>query len=323
LRNGHGTRTGEISVEDAVTGKPGYLRLSCHPQRAEEGQMGPAEAVMILVHDVTEEATARRDLEKRLRDVRDELEAVRREAEAEAARHGEQSERLIEANRRLEEANRELTALNGELRSNNEEAMLSTEEAQAATEEVETLNEELQATIEELNTTNEDLQARSGELRELARTREEERRAAEASRRRLEAILGGMGDAVMAVDADGRVMFSNEVFRETFGDGQAGDLESSRKLGGLVPLDENGEEFAPGAAPQARAARGETFEMRFAAAGGNGALLRFDARGQPIDGGGGVILLRPVDQSVSQSVGQPGGARDRRPQVDADEGPKD
>ena len=137
--------------------------------------------------------------------------------------------------------------------------------------------------------------------RQLARARErekeireEERRSSESSKRRLEAILSGMSDAVLAVDADGRVLFSNEVFTRTFGDGEPGDLDDGARLGRTVPLDEAGGHLAPDDLPQKRATRGESFEMRFALP--EGASLRiFEVQGRPIEGadiGGGVLLIR-------------------------------
>jgi two-component system CheB/CheR fusion protein len=254
--------------------------------------------VAIVVNDVTDIGKERRELQERLEG-----------SEAERSRLEAQNGRLIESNRRLQEANGELTALNDEMQASYEDALLAAEEAQAATEEVETLNEEmqatneeletlneeLQATIEELNTTNDDLQARTAELRELARIREEERRSSEASRRRLEAILSGMSEAVLAVGADEKVLFSNQIFSETFGDGEPGDPDGTQKLGRSVPLTEGGGEMPAEETPQRRAVRGESFETRFAVKGKEGSLRLFEVRGRPIDGedvGGGVIVIR-------------------------------
>ncbi len=313
FRDGEDADTGPFAIQDAATGDASHLRLVCRPMRA-EGEGGMTRTVAIVVNDLTEAARTTRELEERLESVQANLERLRRDSEAEAARLRGQNERLVEENRRLEGANRELTELNQELQIASEEAMISAEEAQAATEEVETLNEEmqatneeletlneeLQATIEELNTTNEDLQARSAELQELARAREEERRSAEASRRRLEAILGCIGDAVLAVDAEGRVLFTNEVFRETFGDGKKGEPERASRLGDVVPLDESGDRLPPEKTPQARAARGETFEMRFAVEGRDGTRRVFEARGRPMDGqagGGGGVVIRRAEEA--------------------------
>ncbi len=314
FRNGAGFNSGEFALEDAATGEARYLRLDCYPQRA-EGEPRLPETVMVLVNDVTQDARARRRLEERIEALEKEIEVLGREAEAEATGLRTQNERLIEANRRLEEANQELADLNEQLQVAYEESLVLAEEAQAATEEVETLNEELQATneeletlneelqatIEELNTTNEDLQARSAELQEMARSREAERRESEAARRRLQAVLQGIGDAVLAVSAQSEVLFSNEVFSETFGDGKPGEQDAGSLLGDFAVLDENGERMPREATPQVRAARGESFEMRFAIEGENGARRSFEARGLPLDGedggaGGGVIVVRKVTE---------------------------
>ncbi|MEW6636593.1 MAG: CheR family methyltransferase, partial [Actinomycetota bacterium] len=311
FREGEAAATGEIAIQNAREAGQRYLRLVCYPRRV-AGDRGPAGTVMIVVQEVTGAVATRKELEGRLEELRTESERLRRESEAEATRQRLQNERLLEANRRLEEANRELTRINEDLQSSYEDALLSTEEAQAATEEVETLNEELQATneeletlneelqatVEELNATNEDLQARGTELQELARKHEEERREAEKARMRLEAILSGISDAVLAVGFSGEVLFSNEIFRRTFGDGEPGDPDAGRKLGRLLPLDEEGRPIPQEQTPQARASRGETFEMRFAARAGGG-LRRFEARGRPIDAGdtaGGVVVIRELPE---------------------------
>ena len=51
--------------------------------------------------------------------------------------------------------------------------------------------------------------------------------------------------------------------------------------------------------PQARAARGEAFEVWSAAEGSDGVPRRFEAKGRPIDGetaGGGVIVIRRIPE---------------------------
>ena len=307
FRDGEYARTAEFVVEDPTSGEFSYLQMNCHPQRT-ENERGMAETMVVVVSDVTEAAQARRKLEEELTATRTEFESYRREAEAETSRQKAQNERLIETNRQLEEATRELTNLNQELRISNEEAQLVTEEAQAATEEIEvlneelqatneeleTLNEELQATIEELNTTNEDLQARTAELQELARTREGAHRTSEVSRRRLETILLNMSDAVLAVDAEGEVLFVNEAFEETFG---VASSEAAELLGDSVPVDENSERLAPEETPHVRAARGESFEMRFAIER-DGTRHLFVAKGEPMSdtaAGGGVLVIRKTD----------------------------
>ena len=219
--------------------------------------------------------------------------------------------RLTEKNLRLEEANRDLGQLNEELQAAHEESLVNTEEAQASAEEVETLNEELQATneeletlneelqatVEELNTTNDDLQARATELQELAQSREEERQLTEAGRKRaeqlveelqsersrLEAILVNISDAVLAVDAEGQVVFSNQIFEETFGEH---DGAKRGMLGSAEVLDEGGDTLPLEAAPQLRAAKGESFTMRFAISGEDGTRRRFEVKVRAIEGDG-------------------------------------
>jgi two-component system, chemotaxis family, CheB/CheR fusion protein len=286
FREGRITQADEFAVEETATGEPRYLRLTCHPRRTEtEGQR--VRHVLVAVEDVTAEVRMRR---------------------------------LVEKNLRLEEANRELGQLNEELQAAHEESLVSTEEAQASAEEVETLNEELQATneeletlneelqatVEELNTTNDDLQARATELQDLAQSREEERRLTEEGRRRaeelvdqlqdqrsrLEAILANISDAVLAVDTDGQVLFSNQVFEKIFGEHTGAELG---QLGSTEVLDESGEKLPSEATPASRAAGGESFAVRFAVRGQDGAPRRFEASGRPIEGDGvtgGVLVIR-------------------------------
>jgi two-component system, chemotaxis family, CheB/CheR fusion protein len=288
FREGRTTQADEFAVEGAATGEPSYLRLTCHPLRTgDEGRR--VKSVLVTVENVTAAVRMRR---------------------------------LTEQNLRLEEANRDLGQLNEELQAAREESLVNTEEAQASAEEVETLNEELQATneeletlneelqatVEELNTTNDDLQARATELQELAQSREEGRRLTEVGRQRaeelvdqlqdqrsrLEAILANISDAVLAVDTNGQVLFSNQVFIKTFGEHTG---EEQGPLGSTEVLDESGEKLPPEAMPSSRAAGGESFAMRFAVGGQDGALRRFEARGRPIEGDGvkgGVLVIREV-----------------------------
>jgi two-component system, chemotaxis family, CheB/CheR fusion protein len=288
FREGKSTQADEFAVEEVSTGEPSYLRLTCYPRHTEaEGHR--VRSVIITVEDVTAAVRMRR---------------------------------LTEKNLRLEEANRDLGQLNEELQAAHEESLVKTEEAQASAEEVETLNEELQATneeletlneelqatVEELNTTNDDLQARATELQELAQSREEERQLTEEGRRRaeglvdqlqdqrsrFEAILENISDAVLAVDKEGQVLFSNQVFEETFGE-HAG--EEWDPLGSREVLDESGEKVPSESTPSSRAAKGESFAMRFAVRDQDGTLRRFETRGRPIEGDGvtgGVLVIREI-----------------------------
>jgi two-component system, chemotaxis family, CheB/CheR fusion protein len=288
FREGTTTQADEFAVEAAATGEPSYLRLSSYPLRTGDEERR-VRSVLVAVEDVTAAVRMRR---------------------------------LTEKNLRLEEANRDLGQINEELQAAHEESLVNTEEAQASAEEVETLNEELQATneeletlneelqatVEELNTTNDDLQARALELQELAQRREEERQLTEDGRRRaeelvdqlqdqrsrFEAILENISDAVLAVDTGGQVLFSNQVFEETFGE-HTGAEQSL--LGSTEVLDEDGQELPSESTPASLAAEGESFAMRFAVRSQDGTLRRFEARGRPIEGDGvtgGVLAIREV-----------------------------
>lgn len=102
----------------------------------------------------------------------------------------------------------------------------------------------------------------------------------------LETTLQAMSHAVLAVNEGGETLFGNDLFKETFDDGAS-------LSDGFALLDEDGRRLPPEETPQARAARGESFEMRFAVEE-NGVRRRFEARGRPIDGGGGVIVFQEV-----------------------------
>ncbi|HKH36218.1 MAG TPA: CheR family methyltransferase [Rubrobacter sp.] len=288
FREGRTTQTNEFAVEEIATGGTQLSTAHLPPLHTEaEGQR--VRSVLVAVENVAAAVRMRRFTEKNLR---------------------------------LEESNRDLSQLNEELQAAHEESLVNTEEAQASAEEVETLNEELQATneeletlneelqatVEELNTTNDDLQARATELQELAQSREEERQSTEAARRRaeelveqlqsersrLEAILANFSDAVLAVDTNRQVLFSNLVFQNSFGEHTG---EAQDQLGSTEVLDESGEKLPSESTPSTRAARGESFAMRFAVGGHDGALRRFEARGRPIEGDGvtgGVLVIREV-----------------------------
>ncbi len=281
----------EFAVEEVTTGEQRYLQLTCYPY-SDEGKEVQEEAVMIVVSDITDTAGARLELEERQAETAAELEKVGREAQEEKERQETQNQRLIEANRQLAEANQELISLNEELQATNEQYLISSEEAQASAEEVETLNEELQATneeletlneelqatIEELNTTNEDLQTRSVELQEYARTSAEEQA-------QLQAILESMPEAVLVVNAAGRTVLTNATYRHLF---DADSFEALNTSGSPLPSDQT---------PQGRAARGESFTMKFAVEENGDTRRYFEAEGRLIGGEagrGGVIVLREI-----------------------------
>ena len=135
------------------------------------------------------------------------------------------------SNRRLSRANDELTALVAQLRIANQTMLQSSEEAQSGREEVETLNEEFQATneeletlneeltasVEELRVANEDLAARTEELRLQAVALEEQKQHREEEHSRLESVLASLGDAVVAVDHEGRTLATNPAYDRLFG----------------------------------------------------------------------------------------------------------
>lgn len=292
FRSGDTTQTGEFVVEETTTVEPRYLRLTCHPQ-SEDGKGSRSDNLLVVVEEVTASIRVRR---------------------------------LTEKNRQLEEANRDLSRLNEDLQAAHEESLVNTEEAQAAAEEVETLNEELQATneeletlneglqatIEELNTTNDDLQAQSTELQELAQGREDERQAAEeargraedlveqvrSERSRLKAILANISEAVLAVDTEENVLFSNQIFEETFGSSFGAPSGSdSGELVSVELLTEAGQGLPEEEVPWTRAASGEAFVARFAIRNEDGGLRHFEAKNRHIEGDGvtgGVLIIREV-----------------------------
>jgi two-component system CheB/CheR fusion protein len=251
------------------------LQLDAFPY----GPLADGESLaLLLVSDVTATVQARRQAEQLAGRVRE----------------------VSETNRQLLEANRELIEANADLLTENEELLVGQEEAEAATEEVETLNEELQATneeqetlneelqatVEELNTTNDDLQARGQELQVTAV-------ALEAERSQLQAILGGMGDAVLVLDASGEPVLTNASYDRLLGTPRAP----------LAPEDEQGQPLPPEMGFAERARRGETYSMQFTLTSEDGSRRWFEARGQPvrIETGerGSVVTVRDVtDRSL-------------------------
>jgi two-component system CheB/CheR fusion protein len=305
----------------------GDLEIACYPQRFEAGA-AVTECVLVLVADVTDTCARIGDLERKAatesaagataarrademkaalatvtednRGLRVEVEALRAaqlRSEAGRVEAAANLERLTETNRRLASANDELAGAIERLRGVNEELVVRTEEAQAAHEEVETLNEEfqasneelealneeLQATVEELSTTNNELEARNVEIADLAR-------ATQAEREKLAATLLGIGDALLAVDPEGRPLFQNPAYAETFGEG-------------VTLCDPDGRPLPPASAPAARAARGDVFREDLTIAEPSGVVRYFEACGHPIQGptghAGGVVVIRDItDRSV-------------------------
>jgi two-component system CheB/CheR fusion protein len=281
----------ELAATETATGENRYVELACYPQKLGDGAER-VDAALVTVTDVTEKTLGRRALE----------EAVARQR-AETERSEILMKRLAEANQQLLDANQNLSNDNVELRSANEEFLVASEETQAATEEIETLNEELQATneeletlneelqatVEELNTTNDDLQARTAEMQEVAVSLEIQRRASETEAERLEAILGGIGDAVLVVDHTGAATLANGRYTEFFGGPKAT----------FVAEGEDGQPLPPEATPQQRAARGDSFSMQFTVTAPDGTRRWFEANGQPLSSAterSGVLVIRDITE---------------------------
>lgn len=310
---------------------------SAEPSGAAGGEAGQVESVLILIVEVTETVETRRELEQgntrlsaqteelrvanatltanneETRRANADLAAAHQQTEQVAARHAQQIEVLAEANRDLLAANAEVTRANSELRSTLDYLLVTNEESQAATEEVETLNEEMQATneeletlneemqatVEELNTANADLVARGDELQSLAVSQE-------VQKAQLEAILTGLADAVLVVTPEGRPLLMNAAYRRLFGVGAASASRDGEPLDAgdgppAVMTDEHSRPLLPGATPQERAARGETFSMSFTLATPSGGERRWlEAVGQPVAGDGeqqwGVVVVRDITE---------------------------
>jgi two-component system CheB/CheR fusion protein len=213
-------------------------------------------------------------------------------------------ERATIANRRLLRANDELTALVAHLRLSNQTMLQSSEEAQSGREEVETLNEEFQATneeletlneeltasVEELRVANEDLAARTDELRLQAVALEEQKQHGDEEHNRLQSVLASLGDAVVAVDHDGRSLATNPAYDRLFG-GPDAEIRPEDLAGLPLPKMEW---------PQQRAARGEAFRMEFAVSDPDGTRRWFEAVTEPLTSQdrtwGGVVAVRDVSE---------------------------
>lgn len=124
-------------------------------------------------------------------------------------------------------------------------------------------------------------------------------RRTERQRAWLERILRSIGDAVVVVDASGARIATNAAY----------DGLCEAAGGNLVPLDDHGRRLPGPRWPEARAARGETFEMPFTLATADGERRWFEARGGPTRDttadrrgrtvGGGVVVIRDItDRSL-------------------------
>ncbi len=272
------TSVNEVEAIDAVEG----ARFVETVVRPNERRPGTIEGAIIELNDITEAERDRRAsqlAERRL-------------------------ERVTVVNRRLLRANDELTALVAQLRLSNQSMLQSSEEAQSGREEVETLNEEFQATneeletlneeltasVEELRVANEDLAARTEELRLQAVALEEQKQHREEEHNRLQSILASLGDAVVAVDHEGRTLATNPAYDRLFG-GPDAEIQPEDLAGLPIPTAEW---------PQHRAARGDRFRMEFAVSDPGGTRRWFEAVTEPLMNQdrtwGGVVAIRDVSE---------------------------
>ena len=119
---------------------------------------------------------------------------------------------------------------------------------------------------------------------------EVQKRETEEEHDRLRSILASIGDAVVAVDHDGRIVATNTVYERLFG-GPAADIQSEDVAG--LP-------FAPDDRPQQRAARGERFRVEFAVSDPDGKRRWFEAVAEPLTASdrtwGGVVSIRDISE---------------------------
>ena len=271
----------EVEPTDAASETTHFVEATLRPYRVETRAI---EGVVVELTDVTRlEHERRADVRTRQR-----------------------LEKAVVTNGRLLRANEELTALVAELRTANEAMLLASEDAQATREEVETVNEEFQATneeletlneeltasVEELRVANEDLATRTDELSVQANTLEQQRLSLQEEHDRIRSILASLGDAVVAVDHEGRIVTTNAAYDRLFGGAKA-EIE---------PEDAAGLPIQPADRPQQRAARGERFRMEFAVTQPEGTRRWFEAVAEPLTAGdrtwGGVIAIRDLSEQT-------------------------
>ena len=269
----------EVEPTDASSETAHFVETTVRPYRVETRAI---EGVVVELTDVT-----RMEQERRTE-----------------TRTKQRLEKAVATNSRLLRANEELTAMAAELRTANEAMLLASEDAQATREEVETVNEEFQATneeletlneeltasVEELRVANEDLATRTDELSAQAVVLEQERLDTQEEHDRLRSILASLGDAVVAVDHEGRIVTTNDAYDRLFGGGEAE----------IVPEDAAGLPLPPPDRPQQRAARGERFRMEFAVTQAGGNRRWFEAVAEPLTAGdrtwGGVLTIRDLSE---------------------------
>ena len=269
----------EVEPTDASSETAHFVETTVRPYRVETRAI---EGVVVELTDVT-----RMEQERRTE-----------------TRTKQRLEKAVATNSRLLRANEELTAMAAEFRTANEAMLLASEDAQATREEVETVNEEFQATneeletlneeltasVEELRVANEDLATRTDELSAQAVVLEQERLDTQEEHDRLRSILASLGDAVVAVDHEGRIVTTNDAYDRLFGGGEAE----------IVPEDAAGLPLPPPDRPQQRAARGERFRMEFAVTQAGGNRRWFEAEAEPLTAGdrtwGGVLTIRDLSE---------------------------
>ena len=267
----------EVEPTDAVSETTRFVEAKVRPYRVETRAI---EGAVIELTEVTK------------------LEQERRAD----ARARQRLEKAVTTNARLLRANEELTTLVAELRMANESMLLASEDAQSSREEVETVNEEFQATNEELETLNEELTASVEELRvaneDLATRTHElsleaaalalEKLSSQEERDRLRSILASLGDAVVAVDHEGRIVATNGTYDRLF----SGSEASPEDVAGLPILLAD--------RPMQRAARGERFRMEFAVTRPHEGRRWFEAVAEPLTAGdrtwGGVVAIRDLTE---------------------------
>jgi PAS domain S-box-containing protein len=197
---------------------------------------------------------------------------------------------VLRSHRVRESANEALLLAREDAQGTREELETVNEEFQATNEELETLNEELTASVEELRVANEDLATRTNELSAQAALLQRERLDAQEDDDRLRSILTSLGDAVVAVDHEGRIVTTNAAYDRFFG-GAGSEFEPEDAAG--LPLPESDR-------PQQRAARGERFRMEFAVTQPGGTRRWFEAVAEPLTAGdrtwGGVLTIRDLSE---------------------------
>jgi two-component system CheB/CheR fusion protein len=287
-----------VVTTELATGQTRHLAVRCHPDRTTDA--GLVETVLVLITDITAHVEAARASAQAAAQAEAELARLRETYETEIAALRETVERQASASRQLLTENRELTDSVDRLREQGEELRQAAAAALVAAEEIETLNEELQssneeletlheeaqATVEELNVANDELHARAMELEELAAEH-----AAEQAR--LSAVLGSMGDAVLVVDAEGRVVRTNTAYEE---------LLAAVGLP-FVAADVRGMPLPAAERPESRVARGDAFQLEFTVSAADGSRRWFEATGRPLAGEAagvaGVLVIRDItDRTV-------------------------